>query len=61
MAPRYIHANVIGLRAGVITPSGGYGPIRFRCALRDAPGSMRMAARMWPADVGCPWFCETVH
>jgi hypothetical protein len=26
MAPLYIHApNVIGLRADVITPSGGYG------------------------------------
>lgn len=28
MAPSYIHAtNMIGLRADVITPSGGYGPI----------------------------------
>ncbi len=36
-------------------------PIRFRCALRAAPGSMRMAARMLSADVGPSWLCETVH
>jgi threonine dehydrogenase-like Zn-dependent dehydrogenase len=28
-----------------------------RCAL---PG-MRMVVRAWPADVGDPWFCETVQ
>ena len=30
-------------------------------ALRADPGWMRMAVRMWPADVGSAWLCETVH
>ncbi len=42
-------------------PGRPSGPHKFRWGCGPAPGGMRMAVRAWPADVGWPWICETIH
>ena len=42
-------------------PAAGGTSHKILVALRAVSGWMRMAVRMWPADVGRTWFCETVH
>jgi uncharacterized protein YdhG (YjbR/CyaY superfamily) len=56
--------STLGFQDAANLDDGDVWPVSYALknlmALRAAPGSMRMAVRMWPADVGTAWLCEIV-